>query len=269
MDEPDLNASTDNSASTQTMIAIVVIGLLLFGCVLVLIPFTSAILWAIILSFSSWNIFSGIKRVLGGRPSLAAVTMMLLLASIVVVPFAIVGTSLAGNVADVIEAIRYSLASGPLSPPQWINDVPLIGHHVYDYLTRLARDQTAQKALLHDLITPLKEIALELGKALGHGIFEISLSLVVCFFLYRDGDAAAARLETAAARIGDERGRRLLEVARVTAVSVSGSPACPVHSCSASRPSCFPSYRWARCYCGHPPPGGSIIRAPPSGPSSS
>ena len=102
MDEPDLNASTDNSASTQTMIAIVVIGLLLFGCVLVLIPFTSAILWAIILSFSSWNIFSGIKRVLGGRPSLAAVTMTFLLASIVVVPFVIVGTSLAGNVADVI-----------------------------------------------------------------------------------------------------------------------------------------------------------------------
>jgi predicted PurR-regulated permease PerM len=217
MNEPDLNVGTDKySASTQTMIAIVVIGLLLFGCVLVLIPFTSAILWAIILSFSSWSIFSGIKRVLGGRSSLAALTMTLLLAGIVVAPFVIVGTSLAGNVADVIQAIRHSLASGPLTPPRWINDVPLIGHHVYDYLTRLARDQTAQKALLRDLITPLKEIALELGKALGHGIFEISLSLVVCFFLYRDGDAAAARLETAAVRIGDERGRRLLEVARVT-----------------------------------------------------
>jgi hypothetical protein len=117
MDEHDLNASTDkHSASTQTMIAIVVIGMLLFGCVLVLIPFTSAILWAIILSFSSWSIFSGIKRVLGGRSSLAAVTITLLLASIVVAPFVIVGTSLAGNVADVIEAIRHSLVSGPLSP---------------------------------------------------------------------------------------------------------------------------------------------------------
>lgn len=101
MDEPDLNAGTDKySASTQTMIAIVVIGLLLFGCVLVLIPFTSAILWAIILSFSSWSIFSGIKCVLGGRSSLAAVTMTLLLASIVVAPF----------VAEVIPAATLELA---------------------------------------------------------------------------------------------------------------------------------------------------------------
>ena len=101
MDEPDLNAGTDKySASTQTMIAIVVIGLLLFGCVLVLIPFTSAILWAIILSFSSWSIFSGIKRVLGGRSSLAAFTMTLLLASIVVAPF----------VAEVIPAATLELA---------------------------------------------------------------------------------------------------------------------------------------------------------------
>jgi predicted PurR-regulated permease PerM len=217
MDEPDLNAGADKySAGTQAMIAIVVIGLLLFGCVLVLIPFTSAILWAIILSFSSWSIFSGIKRVLGGRSSLAALMMTLILAGIVVAPFVIVGTSLAGNVADVIEAIRHSFAEGPLAPPRWIDDVPVVGPHVYDYLSRLASDQTAQKALLHDLITPLKEVALELGKALGHGIFEISLSLVVCFFLYRDGEAAAARLETAAYRVGGERGRRLLEVARVT-----------------------------------------------------
>jgi predicted PurR-regulated permease PerM len=42
----------------------------------------------------------------------------------------------------------------------------------------------------------------------------------VCFFLYRDGDKAAARLERAAQRIGGARGRRMLEVARVTLTGV-------------------------------------------------
>ncbi len=221
MNEPDSNdAAARYAAGTQATIAIVVIGLLLFGCVLVLLPFSSAILWAIILCFSTWPVFSRFKRALGGRSSLAALTMTLLLASIVVAPFVIVGSSLADNVTAVTEALRHFFGSGPLTPPQWISDVPVIGPHIQDYLTHLANDKTAQKELLHDLITPLREFAIELGKALGSGIMEISLSLVVCFFLYRDGEAAAARLESAAYRVGAERGRRLLELARVTVTGV-------------------------------------------------
>jgi predicted PurR-regulated permease PerM len=221
MDEPAAGAGPGKySARTQAAIALIVIGLLLFGCVLVLAPFTSAILWAIILSFSSWGIFNTIKRMLGGRASLAALAMTLLLAGIVVAPFVIVGNSLAGNVSDVIDAIRRTFAAGPPQPPKWINDVPVIGPHIQEYLSGLANDENARKEFIHNLIAPLKEVALELGKALGHGIFEISLSLVVCFFLYRDGEAAAARLESAAYRVGGERGSRLLEVARLTVKGV-------------------------------------------------
>jgi predicted PurR-regulated permease PerM len=221
MNEPDSNADAAKySAGTQAMVAIVVIGLLLAGCVLVLLPFSSAILWAIILCFSTWPIFIRLKRAMGGRSSLAALVMTLLLAGIVVAPFVIVGSSLADNVTAVTDAIRHFLGSGPLTPPQWINDVPVVGPHIQDYLTHLANDKDAQKAFLQDLIAPLKVFALELGKALGYGVMEISLSLVVCFFLYRDGDAAAARLESAAYRVGADRGQRLLEVARVTVTGV-------------------------------------------------
>jgi predicted PurR-regulated permease PerM len=146
--------------------------------------------------------------------------MTFLLAAIVVAPFIIVGGSLASNVADVIELTRHLLTTGPPAPPQWLIDVPIIGSHIQDYLNHLARDQAAQKTLLQGLISPLKSFALELGKALGHGIFEISLSLVVCFFLYRDGEAAAARLDTASRRLAGDRGRHLLEVARTTVTGV-------------------------------------------------
>jgi predicted PurR-regulated permease PerM len=140
----------------------------------------------------------------------------LLLAAVVVAPFVIVGSSLADNVADVIQVIRHFFESGPPAPPQWLRDIPVVGTHIHDYLTHLAADPAAQRAQLHNLISPLKSFALELGAALGHGIVDISLSLVVCFFFYRHGAVAAVRLETAAGRIGGERGRRLLEIARVT-----------------------------------------------------
>src|ERR1700722_1062906 len=161
-----------HSATIQTAIAIAVIGLVLIGCVLILVPFSSAILWAILLSFSTWGIFCQLRMMLGGRSSLAALMMTLLLAAIVVAPFIVVGDSLADNVTDVIEVIRHLFTTGPPAPPRWLIDVPVIGPHLQDYLKHLASDPAAQKSLLQDFISPLKSFALELGKALGHGIFE-------------------------------------------------------------------------------------------------
>jgi predicted PurR-regulated permease PerM len=217
--DPDVE-SHKYGAAIQATIAIVAMGLLLLGCVIVLVPFFSAILWGILLCFSTWGIYCGLRRMLGERSSLAAFLMTLMLAAVVVGPFIIVGSSLADNVADVIQAIRHFVESGPTATPAWLSDIPVIGQHAHDYLEHFAGDKAAQREQLHSLISPLKAFALELGSALGHGIVEISLSLVVCFFLYRDGDMAAARLEIAAERIGGERGRHLLEVARVTLTGV-------------------------------------------------
>jgi predicted PurR-regulated permease PerM len=221
MDQPDPGAEPRKYGSTiQAAIAIVAMGLLALGCVLVLVPFFSAILWGILLCFSTWGIFRELNRMLGERSSLAALLMTLMLAAVVVAPFIIVGSSLADNVSAIIQVVRHYVETGPPAPPQWLDDIPIIGPHLHEYLTHLAGDQAAQRAQLHSLIGPLKSFGLELGAALGHGIVEISLSLVVCFFLYRDGEMAAARLETAANRIAGERGRKLLEVARVTLTGV-------------------------------------------------
>jgi predicted PurR-regulated permease PerM len=98
MDQPDPAAEPREYSSTiQAAIAITAMGLLLLGCVLVLAPFFSAILWGILLCFSTWGIYCELRRMLGERSSLAALTMTLLLASLVVAPFVIVGSSLADN----------------------------------------------------------------------------------------------------------------------------------------------------------------------------
>jgi len=221
MDKPDSGAEPlKYSTSIQAAIGIAAMGLLLIGCVFVLVPFFSAILWGILLCFSTWGIFCRLRRTLGERSSLAALAMTLLLAAVVVAPFVIVGSSLANNVADMIQGIRRLVQSGPPAPPQWLDDLPILGPRIHDYLAHLGGDQAALREQLHGLISPLKGLALMLGKALGHGIVQISLSLAVCFFLYRDGDIAAVRLETAAYRLGGERGRNLLEIAQVTLTGV-------------------------------------------------
>ncbi|MGH7934280.1 MAG: AI-2E family transporter [Candidatus Binataceae bacterium] len=200
----------------EAIIGLAVLVLLIIGCSLVLLPFISALLWAAILCFSTWGLYGRLRDLLGGRGSLAALVMTLLLATIAVMPFVIVGNSLAGNVSDVVSAIRHTIEQGPQEPPAWVRQLPLVGPQIEDRLIRLAHDSAARREQVKELIVPLRTFGVELGKALGRGVLEISLSLLICFFFYRDGDNVTARLNRAVFRVGGERGRHLLEVASLT-----------------------------------------------------
>ena len=68
--------------------------LLTAGCIVVLYPFVSAWLWAGLLCFVTWPTFLWGVRHLGGRRTLAATLMALLVAALLVVPCVAVGLRL-------------------------------------------------------------------------------------------------------------------------------------------------------------------------------
>jgi branched-subunit amino acid ABC-type transport system permease component len=76
----------------------VILLLLLGGCLLVLRPFISALVWAAVLCFSSWPVYRRLLRLLGNRRTLAALVMSLGMILVVVLPFVIIGATLADNV---------------------------------------------------------------------------------------------------------------------------------------------------------------------------
>ncbi|MGH7907917.1 MAG: AI-2E family transporter [Candidatus Binataceae bacterium] len=214
--EPELESQT----RLDSAIGIVVLTLLFAGCVFVLWPFGSAVLWAVILCFSTWTLFERLKILLGGMKSLAALLMTLMLAVVAISPFLIVGASLADNVAALAAAVRKAIENGPYNPPAWVSDLPLVGSHLHDYLERLAHDPAARVELFHQLIHPARIVALKGGAILGHGILEIAISLLIVFFLYRDGNSLSSGVEAMAVRIAGRRGRRLLDVASLTMMGV-------------------------------------------------
>ena len=81
--------------SVEQILGIGALVLLGVGCLVVLWPFLSALLWAAVLCFSTWPAYSWFERLLGGRRTLAALLMTLLIALVVVAPFAISAATLA------------------------------------------------------------------------------------------------------------------------------------------------------------------------------
>ena len=210
--------SVANPARTQIELwiggtAVVLLGL---GCLLVLRPFVSAALWALILCFTTWPLFLKLEAILDGRRTLSALTATLFLAAVVVVPVAILGVTLADNVSALISAGKKLIHEGPPAPPDWVASVPMIGSRVANYWNYLDESSSVRLQELTRLLPAAKTIVLWGGRALAQGIFEITLSLLIAFFFYRDGHAAAERLHDTFHRIAGDEGDRLLDLAGAT-----------------------------------------------------
>jgi predicted PurR-regulated permease PerM len=214
---------TPNKAPAQSelqalerKLGLAVLLLLLLGCLLVLRPFLSATLWGIVLCCSSWPLYCRLLRFVGQRRSLAAFIMMLGMVLIILLPFAIVGTTLADNVKEVTGAVKGWIAQGPPPPPQWLAKVPAVGQRATAYWQSLAADTAKLGAEVQRLIEPVSRWLLGVGLAFGGGLLELALSLFIAFFLFRNGAAIAEQLNTAVERIGGPRGKHLLNVANKT-----------------------------------------------------
>jgi predicted PurR-regulated permease PerM len=190
--------------------------LLLLGCLVVLRPFVSALLWATVLCCSSWPLYGRLLRFVGNRRSLAAALMTLGMVLIILLPFVIVGTSLADNVKDVTEATKGWISKGPPAPPEWLAKLPVVGERATQYWQGLAADTAKLWAEAQRLIEPVSRWLLGVGLALGAGLLQLTMSLFIAFFLFRNGVALAEELTTAVERIGGERGKHLLGVANKT-----------------------------------------------------
>lgn len=81
----------------ERIISGVVLLALLVGCLLVLRPFVSALLWAAVLCFSTWPFYKRLLSLVRGRRTLAAMLMTLGMILIILLPFVIVGGTRADN----------------------------------------------------------------------------------------------------------------------------------------------------------------------------
>jgi len=117
----------NNHQRVENVLTLAALGFLVLGCLTVLAPFVSALLWAVILAFSTWRIYERVLRACGHRQGLAAGLMTLGLALLLLAPVLMVGAQLGENIDNLMGAARRFLARGVPAPPPWLLGLPVIG----------------------------------------------------------------------------------------------------------------------------------------------
>ena len=186
------------------------------GCVLVLWPFFSAILWAAILTYTTWPIYEWL-RVRGGLGRAGAAGAMVTIAFVVVVlPLALAAPGGADDVDQLRRTVQGALAGGlPTSPP-WLRQIPAVGPTMAGLWDSWAADLTAMGEFFKPYFGMAAEFGLSLLLGLANGVLMFLLALFVAFFFFASGDRLADKLRALLGRIAGPRAPRLIEVTGAT-----------------------------------------------------
>ncbi len=196
----------------EWIIRIAAIVALIIGCLMVLRPFLAAILSSAILCYSTWPAYAHIERKLGGRSTLAALAMTLVVIVVLVFPLALVAAAYADEVPDLVERARALLAAGLPLPPDWVVSVPLVGDGLDAAWREFAGSRALQEAAMKRWLVPAREALLAAGIVIGEGVLQFALIAFVGFFFYRDGAALMQALRNGLNRVAGNLTGRLLDI---------------------------------------------------------
>jgi len=159
----------------------------------VLNHFLVPVIWAVILVYVTWPLFIRVKRLLGGRDTLGALLMTLILTSVIVVPLVWVSFLLQREIVDFYRNLPEWLEKKP-ALPEFATRIPYLGQelaNVFDQFDDL-------RALLRERVMPwLRRFSgnlLGMIEDVGVVAAKLSLTLLTVFFFYRDGLGALGQV---------------------------------------------------------------------------
>lgn len=200
----------------ERILMTLLLGGVAIGCVFVLYPFFSAILWAAILAYTTWPMFVWCRQKLGCSRTAAAACMVLTVAVVVVLPLWMAVPSKSGDVEKIRKAVQDATQAGLPGAPDWLASVPLVGQALSDSWNNWAADISSFVTFLQPYFGRAGELLLDVLLGLANGVLLFLLALFVAFFFYASGEKLAAHGVAVLRRIAGPRADRLIAVTGAT-----------------------------------------------------
>ena len=199
---------------TRVVLFVLVIGTLVAGSILTLLPFLNALIWATTIAIATWPALLGVQRLTGGRRFPAVAVMTLLIMLVFIVPFALAIATLLNAANRSPTLINAFLTKGVGPPPEWVATIPQFGPRLADRWQAVsAGGPDALAAMVQPYALSAATWAISATGGLGKAIVLIFLTLVLVVILYSQGEIAAAGVLAFAHRLGGDSGRQTISLA--------------------------------------------------------
>ncbi len=205
---------------TDTAIRLALVALIVYWSFLLLRPFIAILIWAAILSVALYPVYQWLKRVLGGRPTIASFLLTVLLLVVILGPVSIIGVELVENLSGIAAGISAGTVTVP-PPPPYVAEWPLVGGKLSAFW---AAASIELGKTLASIAPQLKETALTLLGAAGNigiGVLQFAVAIIISGFIYSRAAGLQETLKSFAMRAAPRMGEGFVDLAQGTVRSVA------------------------------------------------
>lgn len=210
----------ERGSQIENIAATAIVAFLAVVSFLIVRPFLSAVLWAIIFAVSSWPLFTRVEKRVGGRRGAAAGIVTLVFLVVFLLPLGFAGMRLAEETARAMETVKTALQGGVPPLPAWVGQLPLVGSRLTGRWTNIAAEIPDLASKVEHSLGKLAPNVWGPDATFGTALGLMLLSLIMFYCFLREGHAIAASLERMVALLGGDKGVRLLRLAAATMSSV-------------------------------------------------
>lgn len=220
----DQNDPSVHDQLTASFFAIVirlgVLAILLYGSWVLVRPFTSIVIWSVVLTVALYPVFEWTSFRLGGRRRLAAALTTILSLLIVIGPAMWLAMGLVDSLRTISERLDFSTITIP-PPPKSVKDWPVIGNPIYQFWDLASTNFRAALAKIMPQLKPLGSSLLRIGADTGLGIIKFLVSIIVAGFLFSPAPMLVDAIKRISHRLNSERGEEFVNQAGATIRAIS------------------------------------------------
>jgi predicted PurR-regulated permease PerM len=199
---------------TSTTLKILFIGLLIAAGFWTIRPYLTSLVWAIIIVVATWPAMLKVQAFMRGKRWLAVTVMTAGLLMLLVVPLSLAITTIVDKSGQIVDWVKSLSTATISSPPDWLNNVPLIGPKLVSKWQYFASTGSQE---LHTKLDPyLRQTVgwfVRQAGNVGTMILQFLVTVIISAILYAKGETASRGISRLAFRLAGRQGELTLVLA--------------------------------------------------------
>jgi predicted PurR-regulated permease PerM len=219
MEITGMKETNTNPNIYDTSIRLVFLALIIGWCLMILLPFTSIILWGFILAIAFTPLHNKMVKIMGGKPKLASLIIVLACLAIFIVPAWLFLDSLIDNVKELKTRFLAGSLTLPPPPSDSVKTWPVIGEKLYEIWYSASTD-------LGQTVIKYKSEVVGVGSkiakgiiSVGGGILQLLVALIIAGVLLAI-QGTGESLRKVVRKLADRRGDEFADMIKVTVGNV-------------------------------------------------
>lgn len=190
-------------------------------CYRVFSPFLHLMVWALILAVTLYPLHQFLASKMGGKQGLAATLLVITGIVLIVAPTAILMSSLADSVRQLVSDVQNNTLKIP-APRPGVEQWPVVGKQIHDVWSKLHADLPSMVQSMQPKIGELAKTALGFVASVGGGLLQFLASFIIAGIIMAFGQSGSRTSQAIFERIiGPDRGREFARLSTATIRAVA------------------------------------------------